>query len=298
MLKAGNFLFPPSRPWLMGIINITPDSFSDGGDCFSLEQALHRAWQHYRDGAALIDLGAESTRPGSLPVSVQEEKKRLEPLLVALRNFPIPISVDTTKPEVMDLALYYGASMINDINALQTPGAMEVVQKSHAAICLMHKKGEPRTMQDQPFYEDIVAEVCHFLLERARLLQEAGIAKNRIVLDPGFGFGKTLEHNWALLEHLPQLCRLGFPVLVGLSRKSMLQVFGGGQNPKNRLLPSLRAAQIAYRQGARIFRVHDVGYTWLALRNFNPGRTLCDNISVPMVSVAGSASTPLPQSLS
>jgi dihydropteroate synthase len=230
-------------------------------------------------------------------VSVQEEKKRLEPLLVALRNFPIPISVDTTKPEVMDLALYYGASMINDINALQTAGAIEVVQKSHAAICLMHKKGEPRTMQDQPFYEDVVTEVCQFLLERARLLQDAGIAKNRIVLDPGFGFGKTLEHNWALLENLSRLCHLGFPVLVGLSRKSMLQVLRGGQNPKNRLLPSLQAAQIAYYQGARIFRVHDVGYTWLALRNFNPGRALCANISVPMVSVAGSASTPLPQSL-
>jgi dihydropteroate synthase len=290
MLKAGNFCLAVRRPLLMGIINITPDSFSDGGDCFVLGKALQRAWQHYRDGADLIDLGAESTRPGSLPVSVQEEKKRLEPVLRALSNFPLPISVDTTKPEVMDLALHYGASMINDINALQTPGAIEVAQKSNAAFCLMHKKGEPKTMQNQPFYEDVVTEVCHFLAERTRALQEAGIARNRIVLDPGFGFGKTLEHNWTLLEHLPSLCRLGFPVLVGLSRKSMLKALGAAKNPANRLLPSLQAAQIAAVKGAHIFRVHDVGYTWLALRNLNQGRVSCANISVPTAFAAGSAS--------
>lgn len=274
----------------MGIINITPDSFSDGGDCLSPEKALARAIQHYRDGADFIDIGAESTRPGSLPITAEEEIRRLAPVLAALKHFPIPVSVDTTKPEVMAMAIHYGASMINDINALQTEGALALIKESQVAVCLMHKQGEPSNMQSQPVYDNVVQEVCDFLFQRANFLQGMGIQQERIVLDPGFGFGKTLEHNWTLLEHLPSICRLGFPVLVGLSRKSMLKALGAAKNPANRLLPSLQAAQIAAMKGAHIFRAHDVGYTWLALRNLNQGRVSCANILVPTAFAAGSAS--------
>jgi dihydropteroate synthase len=265
LLHCGQFKLDLSRPLVMGIVNVTPDSFSDGGQHMRHEAAIAHARQLIEDGADLIDIGGESTRPGAQPVALQEELDRVLPVIEGLRSIPVPISIDTCKPEVMRAALAAGASMVNDINALQDAAAMQVVAASDAAVCLMHKQGDPQTMQRQPHYEDAVAEVSEFLRGRIPAAEAAGIAKERIVIDPGFGFGKTLAHNLALLRHLDRLRELGVPVLAGLSRKAMLGAITG-QDVNHRVAASVAAALIAVQKGAAIVRVHDVRETVDALK--------------------------------
>ena len=241
----------------MGIVNLTPDSFSGDGLATSTERAIAHARAQFAAGADMLDLGAESSRPGAIPTSLDEELSRLLPVLEALAGCGVPISVDTYKPEVMRAALAAGASMINDIYALRMPGAVEVVAGSDCALCLMHMQGEPLTMQQAPVYGDVVAEVRGFLAERVVALDVAAVARERIVLDPGFCFGKTLEHNLELLSRLPETTVDGLPVLVGLSRKSMLGTITG-RPVEERLPASVAAAVMALEGGARILRVHDV----------------------------------------
>ncbi|MBI5437325.1 MAG: dihydropteroate synthase [Nitrosomonadales bacterium] len=268
MLLCGQFQFDLSRPLVMGIVNVTPDSFSDGGRTLQCEAALAHAQQLIEEGADILDIGGESTRPGALPVSVQEELDRIMPVIEGLRGAPVPVSVDTCKPEVMRAALAAGASMINDINALQHPDALAAVAASSAAVCLMHKQGTPQTMQQQPQYQNVVAEVLQFLRGRMAAVQAAGIARERIVVDPGFGFGKTLAHNLILLRDLGAFGELGVPVLAGLSRKSMLGTITG-QDVEHRISASVAAALLAVQRGASIVRVHDVGATCDALKVWN-----------------------------
>jgi dihydropteroate synthase len=249
----------------MGIVNVTPDSFSDGGNHFRGEAALAHAQKLIQQGADILDIGGESTRPGALAVSVQEELDRVMPVIEGLRGAPVPLSVDTCKPEVMRAALAAGASMVNDINALQQPEALAAVVASDAAVCLMHKQGNPQTMQAQPQYQDVVAEVLQFLRARIAAVEAAGIARERIVVDPGFGFGKTLEHNLDLLRNLDAFNELGVPVLAGLSRKSMLGMITG-QDVEHRVHASVAAALLAVQRGAKIVRVHDVRETVDALK--------------------------------
>jgi len=248
----------------MGVVNITPDSFSDGGRFFDPAAAIAHARKLIEEGADLIDLGAESSRPGAAAVvSADEELRRLLPVLHGLRD--LPLSVDTVKPEVMRVALAEGAAMINDINALRAPGAVAAVAAADdAAVCLMHMQGSPGTMQQHPHYGDVVAEVKAFLLERIESVRAAGIALERVVVDPGFGFGKTLEHNLELLRHLRQFEALGVPLLAGWSRKSSLGKITG-KPAGERLAASVAAALIAAQNGAAILRVHDVAATRDAL---------------------------------
>ncbi|MCL5669261.1 MAG: dihydropteroate synthase [Gammaproteobacteria bacterium] len=258
---------------VMGILNITPDSFSDGGDFFSTSAALQRARVMAEEGAAIIDIGGESTRPGAQAVDAQEELRRVIPVIEAVRaELPVIISIDTSKPKVMRAALDAGAHMVNDVRALESPGALEVMagfnQRESVPVCLMHMRGEPRTMQQNPLYTDVVAEVRDYLGERVSACERAGIARERIVIDPGFGFGKTVAHNLSLLKHLAELARLGLPVLAGLSRKSMLGVLLDAP-PRHRLYGSLAAAVLAVEQGARILRVHDVRATVEALKIYS-----------------------------
>lgn len=249
----------------MGVVNITPDSFSDGGRFLDPAKAITHAQQLIEEGADLIDFGAESSRPGAAAVvSAGEELRRLLPVLRGLRDAPLPLSVDTMKPEVMRAALAEGASMINDVNALRAPGAVDAVAAADAALCLMHMQGSPGTMQQQPHYADVVAEVKAFLLERVACVRAAGIALERVVVDPGFGFGKTLDHNLVLLRHLRQFGTLGVPVLAGWSRKSSLGMLTG-KPAGERLAASVAAALIAAQNGAAILRVHDVAQTRDAL---------------------------------
>lgn len=264
-LHCGKFKLDLARPLVMGIVNVTPDSFSDGGQHLRHDAALAHARQLIADGAAILDLGGESTRPGAMPVSIQEEMHRVIPVLVALRGAPVPVSIDTHKPEVMRAALAAGASMVNDINALQTPGALAAVEQSGAAVCLMHKQGGPQDMQRRPEYQDVMSDVLEFLRERVAAAQHAGIARERLVVDPGFGFGKTLEHNLTLLRGLRTLGGLGVAVLAGLSRKSMLGAITG-QDVEHRMPASIAAALIAVQRGAGIVRVHDVRATVDALK--------------------------------
>jgi len=268
MFLCGNFQFDLSRPLVMGIINVTPDSFSDGGQHLQRGAALAHAQQLIADGADILDIGGESTRPGSLPVSVQQEMDRVLPIIEGLRGAPVPISIDTCKPDVMRAAIATGAQMVNDINALQETDAMRAVASCNVAVCLMHKQGVPLTMQAQPHYQNVVAEVGAFLRERIAVAEAAGINRNRIVIDPGFGFGKTLEHNLALLRELKILTGLGAPLLAGLSRKSMLGALTG-QEVTQRLPASIAAALIAVQRGAAIVRVHDVRATCDALKVWN-----------------------------
>lgn len=245
----------------MGVLNVTPDSFSDGGRFLTVQNALAHAQAMVAEGAALIDVGGESTRPGSEPVGLQQELDRVIPLIEKLRDeTDAVISIDTMKPEVMRAAVAAGAGMVNDVLALQTPGALQAVAGTGAAVCLMHMQGTPGTMQAEPHYEDVVAEVEAFLLRRAQSCIDAGITRDRIVLDPGFGFGKTTEHNLSLLAGLPRLARHGYPVLAGLSRKSMLGKLLG-RPVEQRLAGSLALATIAVLRGARIIRSHDVAPT-------------------------------------
>jgi dihydropteroate synthase len=252
----------------MGVVNVTPDSFSDGGLHWQHGAAVAHARRLIAEGADMLDVGGESTRPGALPVGVQEELDRVLPVIEALRDAPLPVSIDTYKPEVMRAAIAAGAQMVNDINSLQDPRALAEVTASNVAICLMHKLGSPRTMQDQPRYQDVVADVRAFLRLRVEAAEAAGIQRQRIVVDPGFGFGKTLEHNLVLLRELGELTKFGVPVLAGLSRKSMLGALTG-QEVGHRLPASIAAALIAVQMGAKIVRVHDVQATVDALKIWN-----------------------------
>jgi dihydropteroate synthase len=255
-----------SRPVVMGVLNVTADSFSDGGRFHSFDNAVAHGAALVAQGAAIIDVGGESTRPGAEPVSVQEELDRVIPVIEALASrLDVLISVDTMKPEVMREAAQAGAGLINDVLALGAPGAMEAAAASGAAVCLMHMQGTPRTMQQDPFYEDVVAEVDGFLRARAAACIAAGIQPARICIDPGFGFGKTMEHNLQLLAGLPRIVAGGHPVLVGLSRKSLLGKLTG-RPVHERLAGSVALATIATLHGARIVRAHDVAATTDAVK--------------------------------
>lgn len=247
----------------MGVLNVTPDSFSDGGQLPSPAAALQRAQQMVNDGADILDIGGESTRPGAAAVSVQEEMDRVLPVLQALQSLPVPLSVDTRRTEVMRASLAVGVDLINDISALEAPGALALVAQHSAAVCLMHKQGEPCSMQQRPLYTDVVDEVVAYLAGRVETALGAGIGADRIVLDPGFGFGKTLAHNLALLRALQRFAP--WPVLAGLSRKSMLGQITG-QPVESRLAASVAAAMLAVQNGAAIVRVHDIAATRDALK--------------------------------
>jgi len=254
-------------PVVMGVLNVTPDSFSDGGRFFAHDAALERARRMVSEGAVIIDVGGESTRPGAAPADVAEELKRVVPVVEALRRefAATYISVDTSKPDVMRAAMDAGADIINDVRALLEPGALAVAAESGAGICLMHMKGEPRTMQDAPAYENVVEEVGEFLAERIAAARAAGIDSARICVDPGFGFGKRTRDNLALLKHLGDLTALGVTLAVGLSRKSMLAKLTG-RAVDDRLAGSVALAAIAVLNGARIVRAHDVAATVDAVR--------------------------------
>jgi dihydropteroate synthase len=268
-LQFGRFrytLAQATRPLVMGILNVTPDSFSDGGQYISLDMALTHAEQMIMDGVDIIDIGGESSRPGARQLSDEEELGRVMPILYALRDCGRALSVDTTKPRVMREAIEAGADMINDINGFRSVDAVQAVSQSDVALCIMHMQGVPGTMQQKPAYEDVVAEVSAFLQERVAVLEQAGVERRRLCIDPGFGFGKTLQHNLALLHHLQQIGdTLGLPVLAGLSRKSMIGTITG-KPVEQRLAGSLGAALAAAARGARIVRVHDVAETVDALR--------------------------------
>ena len=264
-LRCGRHTFDLVRPLVMGIVNVTLDSFSDGGHYFSASRALDHARRLAADGADLIDVGGESTRPGSAPVALADELARVIPLARTLSEEGLAVSVDTRKPEVMRAAIDAGAAMINDVSALRADGALETCAASDAAVCLMHMRGDPATMQRDPVYADVVAEVRDFLQGRAAAARTAGIGVERIVIDPGFGFGKTLGHNLALLRALPEFVRLGYPVMAGLSRKASIGQLTG--RPVDERLPgSLAAALATVARGAAIVRVHDVRATVDALK--------------------------------
>lgn len=264
-LNIGDKQFDLSRAIVMGILNVTPDSFSDGGRFDRVERAVEHALQMQEEGADIIDIGGESTRPGAASVTVDEELERVIPVIRALRQQTgLPVSIDTSKPEVMRAAAGEGANMVNDVNALQAKGAVQACAELEVPVCLMHMQGEPRTMQQDPQYDDVVQEVADFLRQRYLACVDAGIDRSSIVIDPGFGFGKTLRHNLDLLNRLESISGLELPVLVGISRKSMLGAIL--DRPVNeRLYAGIAAAVIAYQKGARLFRVHDVGPTRDAL---------------------------------
>jgi dihydropteroate synthase len=267
-LLCGAFKLDLSCPKVMGIVNVTPDSFSDGGRYVSFSNAIDHARQLIEDGADMLDIGGESTRPGAAEVGEQEELDRVLPVIEGLRGIAVPISIDTWKPAVMRAAIKAGASMVNDVNALQAEGAIQVVAASNAAVCLMHKQGTPQSMQQRPSYEDVVLEVAEFMRQRIAAVAAAGIGRDRIVIDPGFGFGKSLAHNLALLRELEAFTKLGLPVLAGLSRKSMLGAITG-REVGERLAASVAAAMLAVQRGASIVRVHDVRETVDALKILN-----------------------------
>lgn len=250
----------------MGILNVTPDSFSDGGDFIGRDAAVEHALQMVEAGASIIDVGGESTRPGARSVSVEQELQRVAPVIEAIRQHSdVEISVDSSKPEVMRGAVSVGATIINDVRALQERGAIEATVALDVPVCLMHMQGQPRTMQQSPHYENVTHEVVQFLQQRMDICVEAGIRRENIWIDPGFGFGKTLEHNLQLLEQLEQFQSLGAPLLVGISRKSMVGALLGDAPVDQRLLGSVGAAVVAVARGAEIVRVHDVKETREAL---------------------------------
>lgn len=273
-LICGDRQLDLTQPILMGVLNVTPDSFSDGGCWLGHDQALAHAAQMLQAGAEIIDIGGESTRPGAEAVDESTELQRVIPIIKALRNnHPEAIlSIDTNKAVVMQAALDAGAHMINDVNALQAEGALEVAAASRCGLCLMHCQGTPKTMQQHPDYADVIADVANFLDARLKVCLAAGIERNRIALDPGFGFGKTLQHNLSLLANLKQFAQLGQPILAGLSRKSMLGQITGAETD-DRMVSSATAALLAAQNGAGILRVHDVAATrqslqvWQAMRD-------------------------------
>ncbi len=275
VLQCGRHTFDLARPLVMGILNVTPDSFFDGGRYVDPGNAREHARQMIADGADLIDVGGESTRPGAVAVSEVEETRRVVPLTEALAGAGIAVSVDTRKPGVMRAAIAAGAAMINDVGAMTARGALEAVAATGAGVCLLHMQGDPQTMQEAPHYADVVGEVRAFLVARARACEASGIAGNRIVIDPGFGFGKSLAHNLALLRALPEFAATGYAVLAGLSRKSSLGALTG-RPVAERLPASLAATLAAVARGASIVRVHDVRETvdtlkvWLAVERAGP----------------------------
>lgn len=266
MLRCGSFSLDLSVPRVMGVLNVTPDSFSDGGRFTGRDVAIEHAHRMVEAGASLIDIGGESTRPGAQAVSEAEELRRVIPVIEALSaQVKVPISIDTSKPAVMRHAVEAGASLINDIYALRAPGALEAAAGLPAALCLMHMQGEPRTMQANPTYNDVIAEVREFLDARVEACERAGIAADRLLLDPGIGFGKQLQHNLALLGHLPRLRVKGRPLLIAVSRKSM---FGAllGRALEERLAGGLAVATASVLAGASIIRTHDVPQTLDAIK--------------------------------
>jgi dihydropteroate synthase len=263
-LRCGKFTLDLARPLIMGVVNVTPDSFSDGGQFLDAKQAVAHARRLIGEGVDILDIGGESTRPGAAPVTLEEERRRVLPVLEALAESGVPVSVDTRKPQLMRDAVAAGAAMVNDVAALAAPGALEAVAKAPVAVCLMHMQGEPGTMQANPSYRDVVAEVRAYLAGRVAAAESAGIARDRIVVDPGFGFGKTLEHNLALLARLRELQLPGVALLAGLSRKAMLGKLTG-REPHERVHASIAAALAAVQNGAHIVRVHDVAATRDAL---------------------------------
>ncbi len=276
-LQCGHYRIELGRPVVMGVLNVTPDSFSDGGHFLEPAAACDRASQLIEEGAAIVDVGGESTRPGAAPVSAGEELRRVMPVVERLAaTLSVPVSIDTRKPEVMREALAAGATLVNDVSALAAPGALEAVAASKAAVCLMHMQGEPGSMQAAPRYGDVVAEVRDFLRGRAAACEAAGIARERLAVDPGFGFGKALEHNLALLAGLPAIAADGLPVLAGLSRKRMIGALTG-RAEGDRLAGSLAAAVVAAINGARIIRAHDVRATVDALAVLAESGALRDN---------------------
>ncbi len=265
LLRAGKFSLSLDRPYVMGIVNVTPDSFSDGGKFLARDLAIAHARRLIEEGADIIDIGGESTRPGAATTSLQEELDRVMPVLAAIIGDGVPVSVDTQKPAVMLAAIKAGAAMINDVNALQAAGAIEACAASNVAVCLMHIQGSPATMQQAPAYQDVVAEVTTFLAAKSGACLDAGIERERIVIDPGFGFGKTVEHNFMLLRKLNALATLGFPVLAGFSRKASLGIVTG-RGADERLAASIAAAMLCAQNGATILRVHDVRETVDAIK--------------------------------
>ena len=275
VLDCGGRALDLSRTAIMGILNITPDSFSDGGVFMEPQKAVDHAAEMVEQGANIIDIGGESTRPGAEAVGIQQELDRVLPVLEALSpHLDIPISIDTSKPEVMRTARAAGAGFINDVYALREDGALDAAADTGLPVCLMHMQGEPRTMQQHPQYDDVVAEVVGFLQQRIQAAEVAGISRSKIIVDPGFGFGKTLEHNLELLRNLAKFKSFDMPILAGLSRKSMIGM-ALGLPVEQRLNASIALALIAVSQGARIVRVHDVRETVEALRMYetvyNPG---------------------------
>jgi dihydropteroate synthase len=285
-LQCGRFTLSFERPLVMGILNVTPDSFSDGGSYIAQGDALRQAERMLLDGADIIDIGGESTRPGAPPVALDEELARVIPLIELLRDANVPLSIDTYKPAVRRAALAAGADMINDIWAFRTPGAIDAVRDSGCGLCAMHMLGEPRTMQvGEPHYRDVVADVRTFLVERTDALLQAGVARERLSVDPGFGFGKTVEHNYTLLAHLSETApgvpspdnvsadnAAPLPILAGLSRKSMLGAITGRGVAGERVAASIAAAVCAAERGASIIRVHDVAQTVDALKIWSATR--------------------------
>ena len=266
-LRCGPQTLDLARPVVMGVLNVTPDSFSDGGRFVTVEAAVAHGLKLVEEGAGIVDIGGESTRPGAAPVSIDEEIHRVVPVVERLRDAGVQavISVDTSKPEVMRAAVAAGAGLINDVRAFAEPGALEAVVSSDCGVCLMHMQGDPRTMQRAPSYVDVVKEVKAFLVEGVQRCLAAGVAPGRLAIDPGFGFGKTLEHNLELLRHLGELTAAGWPVLVGLSRKSFVGTLTG-RGAGERVHGSIAFAVIAALNGARIVRAHDVAATVDALK--------------------------------
>jgi len=256
-----------AHPLVMGILNVTPDSFSDGGQFNHHAAMLAQVQSMLAAGVDIIDIGGESTRPGAIPVTLEEELDRIIPAIELVKSCSdVAISIDTYKPQVMQIAIELGVDLINDVNALQAPGAIEVVAKSQLPVCLMHKKGDPLNMQQAPAYADVCKEVIDFLLARSEACENAGIESERIILDPGFGFGKTLEHNTDLFKNLSRFSGLEYPLLVGVSRKRMIGSLIGDPGVNERLCGSVAAAVVAANKGAKILRVHDVKETVQALK--------------------------------
>jgi dihydropteroate synthase len=274
ILRCGRHTLDLSRPRVMGILNVTPDSFSDGGRFFDRERALDHARRMVADGADIIDVGGESTRPGAPGVDEAEEVSRVLPIVATLASEGVLVSIDTMKPDVMREAVAAGAAMINDVRALCEPGALDAAAATDAAVCLMHMRGTPRTMQSDTHYGDVVAEVCHFLVARARACEAAGIARDRIAIDPGFGFAKDVDDNMRLVQRLHVLADTGYAVVAGLSRKSSLGKLTG-RSADERVAASLAAMLAAVSRGANLVRVHDVRETvdalvvWHAVNNAN-----------------------------
>lgn len=257
-------------PRVMGIVNVTPDSFSDGGAHFDADAAIAHGLKLAEEGADLLDIGGESTRPGAQEISVEEELRRVIPVIERLaRDTALPISIDTSKPEVMRAAVEAGAGMINDVYALRREGALDAAAQLRVPVVLMHMQGEPRTMQVQPEYDDVVGEVHRFLAERIFAAEMAGVARRNIVVDPGFGFGKTTAHNLQLLAQLRRFTELGVPVLAGMSRKKSIGELTGHEDPRERVFGSVAAHLIAAQNGAMLLRVHDVAATVDALKVWN-----------------------------